>query len=114
MLNIGGTTTTNGKSAIVSGDTNTNQYEWVTSTATVAGAATAATNSFTTAFLAAPVAVRGMPSGLNGTQSTNFLYTTVIVTTSNLVVTGLSTNASTGVNAVPVMLYGYKTTGKFE
>lgn len=114
MLVIGGTTTTNGKVALVSGDTNTNQYELVTSTATVALNATTATNSFSTSFLATPVALVGRPSGMNATQNSNFWSVIVTVTSSNLLVSGLSTNASTGVNNVPIMLYGYKTTGQFE
>lgn len=112
-LNQGGTTTING-STVVESSSPTNAFKVVISTATVAGAGTAATNSFSPVFLATPVIFKGFQSGANGTQITNSWAVGITVTTSNIIATGLSTNASTGVNSLPIMVYGYTRTGKFE
>lgn len=102
-----------GKTLVKSGSS-TNEYQSEVVTATVTGAQTSSTNTFGTTYLATPSVFRGYVSGLNGTQTTNSLYTTVTVTTTTLIVNGLSTNASTGVNNLPLHVYGYTRTGKYQ
>lgn len=114
ILSTGGSTDYNGHTAIVTYDSSTNEYSWETITATVSAAATASTNTFGTAFIGTPVVVKGMLSGANGSQISNTWSVGATVTTTGLIVTGLSTNAATGVNSLPIMVYGYKRTGVFE
>lgn len=104
----GGTTTTNGKTVIVA-DSSTNEFTFVTDTATVAGAATAYTNTFTTPFLASPAILLTRKSGGASTDSGTATFT---VTSSNIIVSGLNSAGTT--NNLGFILYGYKRTGKFE
>jgi hypothetical protein len=106
----GGTSSTTGNS-LVESDAVTNCFRMVVVTATVSGAQTSSTNTFSTAFVATPIAIPAFQSGANGTQTTNSWSVGATVSTSTLIVTGLSTNASTGVNNLPILVYGYPRTG---
>lgn len=114
IISTGGSSDYNGHTSVVTYDSPTNEYSTETVTATVAGSATASSNTFATAYLATPVAWRCYLSGASGTQITNVSLTGVTVTTSTIIVTGLSTNSVTGVNNLPVIVYGYKRAGVFE
>ncbi len=113
MLVQGGTSSTTGSSVVVS-DSTTNEYKIVLKTATVAAAVTSYTNTFTTAFVATPTVVFGVPSGITGLQQTNLWSVGATITTTGIVVTGLSTNASNGINNLPIIIYGYQRTGILE
>lgn len=108
-----GSTTKNGKS-LVESSSSTNIFQIQIVTATASGAETASTNTFGTAFIATPSVFKGMVSGANGTQNTNANLARVTVTTSGLIVTGLSTNGDTGANSIPFIVYGYTRTGTFQ
>lgn len=112
-LSQGGTTSANG-STVIESNSPTNAFKLIVVTATVTGAITASTNTFTTSYIATPTVYKGLQNGANGTQTTNSWGVTATATTSSLIVTGLSTNADTGVNNLPVMVYGYTRTGQFE
>lgn len=109
-LNQGGTTTLNG-STVVESNSPTNAFKQIVVVATVSGAQTAATNNFSPVYIATPTAIRGLISGQAATVGN---ASTITITTSNLVVTGLSTNLATGTNAFPIIVYGYTRTGRFE
>lgn len=111
MLVVGGTTTTNGKGVIVSENTNTNEYSIVSVTATVAGSATAYTNTFATAYLATPTIWHGEKSGTS-IASSGYGTVTPTITTTSFIVTGLNSSGAT--NDLPFLIYGYKRTGNFE
>lgn len=106
----GGTSSTTGNS-LVESDAVTNCFRMVVVTATVTGVQTASTNTFSTAFVATPTMYIGQPSGINGTQQTNLWSVGATISTSSLIVTGLSTNGSSGVNNLPILVYGYPRTG---
>lgn len=109
IMNQGGTTTLNGNTVVIS-DSPTNEFQMVLITATVAGAATASTNNFTTPFIVAPNIIPLEKSGvLNGTFRAG---TTPTVTTTNFIVSGMNSAGST--NNIPYILYGYTRTGTFE
>jgi hypothetical protein len=112
-LSQGGTTSLNG-STVVESSSPTNAFKIVVVTAAVTGGQTASTNTFATSFVATPTAYKGIQSGANATQISNSWAVGATVSTSTLIVTGLSTNADTGVNSLPVMVYGYTRTGQFE
>ncbi len=109
---IGGTTTTNGKTVVVS-DSSTNEFHVLQYTATVAAAATAVTNTYTVAFVATPTIVVGLQNLSTPQTLTNM---TVFVSHTQTIVTGLSTNnsATLGGNNVPFLIYGYTRSGVFE
>lgn len=113
MIVIGGTSSTTGNSVVVS-ESVTNEYRNTIVTATVAGVATASTNTFATAFTATPSVFLGQVSGLNGTQITNSWSIGTIQTSTTLIVTGLSTNGSTGVNNLPIFVYGTTRSGVLQ
>ncbi len=107
ILNQGGTSTTNGRTLVVS-DSPTNEMRIVQNTATVAGAATAYTNNFTINFIATPTIIKGVVNGQNDNYAGSVVAT---VTTTNLVVSGMD---ATLTNNIPFILYGYKNTGVFQ
>lgn len=114
ILSTGGSTTTNAKTVMVTEDGTTNEYSMALITATVSGAATASTNTFGTAYIATPTVVAGRISTASGTIQTNSVFTPITITTTGVIVNGLSTNAVTGPNSIPLLIYGYKRTGVFE
>lgn len=112
ILSTGGTTSENGHTVMVTYNSGgTNEFSIESVTATVSGAVTASTNTFDSAYLATPIAIKGIVSGSAAGVGNNSVVT---VSTTTLIVTGLSTNASIGTNNVPVIIYGYKRAGKFQ
>jgi len=109
-LSQGGTTSLNG-STVVESESPTNAFKIVVITATVSGAQTASTNTFTTAFVATPTIVHGSKSGTTDTTA-GYGVVTPTATTSTLIVSGMNSAGST--NNLPYILYGYTRTGKFE
>ena len=110
ILAIGGTGSTNYKTVVVS-DAATNEYRVVAITATVSGTSTISSNTFGTAFLATPTVVVNPPSGKPFSLITNVTVTT---TTTGVVLTGLTTNGTTGLNNLPVLVYGTTRTGDYQ
>lgn len=109
ILNVGGTSTTNGKTVVTS-ESPTNEFKIVQITATVSGGATASTNTFATAFLATPTVVAGVKSGSSVAGVSSGVTATPSTTT--LIVTGLNSAGST--NNLPFIVYGYTRAGIFE
>lgn len=107
VVNVGGVGSTDGKTVIVSDDP-TNEYHLVPITATVAGVATAYTNTFGTSFLSAPNFAIAAATTKTQNAITNVAVT---VTTTNIIVTGLSTNVPNNVN---ILVYGPTRTGTFQ
>ncbi len=96
----------NNRTLVVS-DQYTNEVQIVHGLATVTGALTVSTNAFIDTFISAPSMIIGVPSG----NTNSMLGVVGTVTTSNLVVSGLSTNAVTGLNSVPFMVIGNRRFG---
>ena len=110
ILNVGGTSSTTGQTAVLA-DSPTNQFVIIKVTATVAGAVTASTNTFGTAFIAAPTVVAAFKDGASGTTSgLNHIVPTA--TTTTLIVTGMNSAGTT--NTLPFIVYGYQSTGTFN
>lgn len=111
ILNTGGTTSTDGKTVVVTEDSSTNEYSFATITATVAGAVTASTNTFSTAYLATPVIVSAYKSGSTFTAA-GLGQVTPTVSTTSLIVAGMNSDGST--NNLSFVIYGYKRAGEFQ
>lgn len=107
IMNQGGTTDLNGSTVVVS-DSPTNEFKIVTVTASVSGTSTASSNLFATAFLAAPTVIKAVRSGSTSIAESNVVST---VTSSNLIVSGLSTGA---VSTIDFVVYGYQRSGVFQ
>lgn len=101
-----GATGSNTRTLVVS-DQSTNEVQIVSGLATVTGALTVSTNSFTDTFVSTPRAIIGVPSG----NTNSMLGVVATVSTSKLIVTGLSTNAITGINDVPYIIIGNRRNG---
>jgi hypothetical protein len=112
ILNTGGSSTTSGHTAMVTYDSPTNEYSFETITATVSGAATASTNTFSTAYLATPVIVSAYKSGSTAKAAGLTDVVTPTITTTSLIVSGMNSAGST--NNLTFVIYGYKRAGVFE
>jgi len=109
ILNQGGSSTTSGSTVIVS-DSPTNEYKQIVVTATVTGAQTTFTNTFSPVWVSTPTVIQGIKSGQTAGYGS---YSVVTVTPTNMYVTLLSTNA-TMTNGVPYIVYGVSRTGTFQ
>ena len=114
ILATGGSSTTTGKTVIVTENSTTNEYSVSVVNATVTGTLTAYSNTFTTAYIATPTFFIGKSIGANTSSVSNSWNIGVTGSTAFVVVSGLSTNLATGANNIPLLIYGYKRTGNFQ
>jgi hypothetical protein len=112
IISTGGSSDYNGHTVTVTYDSPTNEYSFETITATVAGAVTASTNTFGTAYLATPVIVSAYKSGSTAKAAGLIDVAVPTVTASTLIVSGLNSAGST--NGLTFVIYGYKRAGVFE
>lgn len=106
ILNQGGTTTTDGRTVVVSGSP-TNEYRINDVVATIT-VGTAYTNNFTIPWIVNPMVVKGIVNGQNQNYGSGVVIT---VTTTNVIVSGMDTSLT---NNIPIFMYGYKNTGVFQ
>lgn len=105
LSNLGSGVFAVGGNTLVTSDHATREFKFEIVTSTVAGAATAGTNTFSETYSAAPNFSQLVRSG-TALETDDAIVGTI--TTTGLTVTGLSTGA---VNNVPFLIYGYTRTG---
>jgi hypothetical protein len=107
-----GSVSTSGLGTYTVSTSPTNEYtiEVVNSAVAATSPWTSVSNTFTKAYVAAPTVVYAPKSGVRLIDQTIAISNvTITVTTTNLIVSGMTSNAP--INDITVLLYGYKRTG---